>query len=724
MKANNQKAVWMFFFIILLNMMLISQGGSTARGFDFVVIVDQSGSMSGVSGPASDGLGVRNDMVKRTFELLAKDGVLNNVTHRFAVVSFGDYIRIDLPLSAITPASVDRLRQRLESSISRKSLGFTHFLPAFTAVRNMFAHGPIAEPKKRIVLLITDGAPYVEGIKIASYQKKLRELVASSFPYDDYIFHVIALNDPSGNYWDLYGSFWKKLSNNHAVKLKKDREEIFRTLHKVVNDILGTPAQHIPPDMYDNVVIPPYLESVVFDIFRDNPQVEVQIFPADHPDKPLSSESQHVSFVRVGRTIKSVTVTNPKPGIWKISKSHENAQVDVYFQRFFPRGILLHPNPEVAVRQFEKLVVKYCVEDGDHNPIEELPGYPLTLELSLVKPDGARMQMEMKKSPDPSEKEKSVFKTTGEIVCDLPGTYKTEVVIGTKDLSNKPVTLFRDQWSKFQVEGANLIEGKLITPKPLENIPPFKALVFTPNPLRFKFKFVDQKGEEVNLPALLGGKDKNILNTYVVKENEEKIIPMEIQLDEAQMIGDPKGLNDTGKYHLKFRPNNVIVPSRFTVRITPNDLFFNRNLTLFHWLQFIVMGFLLLLLVAFLGYQFYVNWRFPLKGKLYIDRFGDKSLAEFPLTRRRHCLKLKQFPNETMIKKITLKALRAKKGGIKVIKVIGYKKDKQARDKKGGITVNKVIGNKTEVFLEDRTLRDGGTASLNKVPYVLRYRLK
>jgi hypothetical protein len=548
--------------------------------------------------------------------------------------------------------------------------------------------------------------------------------VESSFPYDDYVFHVIALNDPSSSYWDLYRVFWKKLSNNHAVKLERDREEIFRTLHKVINDILGTPSQHIPPDMYDNVVIPPYLESVVFDIFRDNPGVEVEIFPVDNPDQPLSSETENVSFVRVGRTIKTVTVTNPKPGIWRIRKSDENARVDVYFQRFFPRGILLCPNPGDSIRQFEKLVVKYRVEDGDHNPIKELPGYPLTLELSLVKPDGARVQMEMKKSSEPSEKEKSVFKTIGEIVCDLPGTYKTEVVIGTKNLKNKPVTLFRDQWSKFQVEGAKLIEGKLINPKSLENIPPFKTFIFTPNPLQFKFKFVHQDGADVNLPALLGGTDKDILNTYVVEGNVEKTIPVKIQLKEGLMIGDPKGLNNMGKHHLKFRPNNEIVPSNYTVRITPNDLFFKRNLTLFHWLQFIVLGSLLLFLVAFLGYQFYVNWRFPLKGILYIDRFGDKSLAEYPLTRRRYCMKLKGFPNETMIKKITLKALRDKRGGIKVIKVIGYKKDKDVRHKKKEITVNKVIKNKTEVFLEDRTLRDGGTASLNKVPYVLRYRLK
>jgi hypothetical protein len=725
MKLTNQKAVWVIFFLLLFKITLTSQGEPAARGFDFVVIVDQSGSMSGTRGPASDGFGVRNDMVKRTFELLAKDGVINNVTHRFGVVSFGDDIRIDLPLSLITPATVEKLRRRLDSSISNESMGFTNFLAAFTAVKNMFTHGPIADPKKRVILLITDGAPYVEGIQIATYTRELEELVESRFPDDDYTVYVIALNDPSSNYWDRYGAFWKKLSSNHAIKLKEDREEIFRTLHRVINDILGTPSQHIPPDMYDNVVIPPYLESVVFDIFRVNPGVEVDIFSPDQPDQPLSPGSENVTFVNVGNTIKAVAVTNPKAGIWRIRKSDENARVDVYSQRFFPRGRLIQPNTDEPIRQYEKVAAIYCVEDGNHNPIEELPGYPLTLELSLLKPDGTRSQMGMQKSPLPTEK--SIFKTTGEIMCDLPGTYKTEVLIATKDLKNKQVTLFRDQWSKFQVRAAKLIEGKLLSPEPLENIPPFKALIFIPNRLQFKFKFVDSEGDPVNLPAFFGGTKPDIITAYEVEGNGEKIVPMKLTpFQNGILIGQPGGNTNLGNHHLRFRPNNSIVPVHYTVKINPAELLFKRNLTFIHWIQLILLVGIVLAVVVFLGYHFYVNLRFPLKGTLYIDRLGDKPLAEYSFTGRRHSLKMKEFPNETMIKKIVIQSVREKREGIKIVKVIGYKKEdkKKMANKKRGNTMNNVIGNKTDVFLEDRILRDRGTASLNKVPYVLRYRVK
>ena len=168
-----QKAVLMFCLIVSLTITLTSQRTSTTRGFDFVVIVDQSGSMKGTTGVASDALGVRNDMVKRTFELLATDGVLNKLTHRFGVISFGSTVRVDLPLSPITAASVDNLRERLNRNLSDQSLAYTDFIEAFELAKRMFAIGTKADKVKRIILLITDGAPYVEGIHISSYKRNL-----------------------------------------------------------------------------------------------------------------------------------------------------------------------------------------------------------------------------------------------------------------------------------------------------------------------------------------------------------------------------------------------------------------------------------------------------------------------------------------------------------------------------------------------------------------------
>jgi hypothetical protein len=698
MSDNKKKTVWMVCLIVSLTITLTSQRASTTRGFDFIVLVDQSGSMKGTTGAASDALGVRNDMVKRTFELLATDGVLNKVTHRFGVISFGSTVREDLPLSPITAASVDNLREKLNRNLIDISLVYTHFSAAFEKARRMFAVGPRAERGKRIVLLITDGAPYVEGIHIPSYTRNLKELIKSNFPYPDYKIHVVALNDPSSNYWNEYRDFWKKLSNNQARKLENDREEIFRALREEISKIIGsTPGKVVRKDP----VIPPYLESVIFDIFRDNPDLIVKIFPADRVDQALSPQDEGVEFVNVGRTIQTVTVKNPVPGQWRIEKTDEEGNVKIYMQSFFPIGKLLHPDPDKPIKQFEKVIVKYRVEDGNNQPLKELPGYPLTLELTLVKPDGSRVQKEMGKSSDSFET--SVYRTIETVECDQKGEYQTEVLIATKDIKNRQVSLFRDQWSKFQVEGAQLINCDLISPKPFENIPPFGNIIFIPKPLSFKFKFTDEDGESVNLPAFFRGSEKDILTICEKKGNKEHIVPVKFKPQGSGiLLGGGNHLTTPGTHQLRFSANHAVVPPNYTVRISPDELFFTRNLTLFHWLQIVLAGLLICLALTLVGYNVFVNLRFPLKGRLSIDRLGKRMVAEYSLAQKRHRLVLKGFPNETMIKKMIIRS---------------------KRDKSGGIIVT-VIGEKRKVFLKDRILYDRSTATLKGVPYLLRFRLK
>jgi len=697
MSDNKNKTVWMVCLIVSLTITLTSQRTSATRGFDFVVLVDQSGSMRGTTGVASDALGVRNDMVKRTFELLATDGVLNKVIHRLGVISFGSTVRVDLPLSPITAASVDNLRERLNRNLSDISLVYTHFSAAFETARRMFAVVPRAERGKKIILLITDGAPYVEGIHIPTYKKNLEELIKSNFPYPDYNIHVVALNDPSSDYWEKYRDFWKQLSHNQARKLKGDKEHIFKALHELIDDILDISSDPV----INNPVIPPYLESVVFSIFRVDPEVEVRIFPADRPNQALTPGDNGVDVVNIGRTIQTVRVKSPVPGQWRIEKSDKDARVDIFMQRFFPRGKLLHPDPDQPSKQFEKVFVTYRVEDDKHQPLEEIPGYPLTLELRLVKPDGSRVEIAMEKSTDAAEK--SVFKTSEALECDLKGEYRTEVLVATKNIKNRQVSLFRDQWSKFQVEGAHLINCNLISPKPFENIPPFGNVIFIPKPLYFKFKFTDEEGESLNLPAFFRGSEKDILTICSKKGNKEHIVPVKFEPQGGGiLVGGGNHLRTPGTHQLRFSANHAVVPPHYTVRITPDELFFTRNLSLFHWLQIVLAGLLICLALTLVGYNVFVNLRFPLKGRLSIDRLGKRTVAEYSLAQKRHRLILKEFPNETMIKKMIIRS---------------------KRDRSGGIIVT-VIGVKRKMFLKDRILYDRSTATLKGVPYLLRFRLK
>lgn len=309
--------------------------------------------------------------------------------------------------------------------------------------------------------------------------------------------------------------------------------------------------------------------------------------------------------------------------------------------------------------------------------------------------------MEMKKSSDSSEK--SVFITGEALECDLKGDYKTEILIGTRDIKNHQVTLFRDQWSGFQVEGANLIKCNLLHPKPFENIPLFENLILIPKHIYFTFKFIDEDGDTLNLPAFFRGSEKDILTIYAMKGNREQVVPAKFEHgDKGILVGSLDDLRSSGTHRLRFHVNPAAVPPNHTVRIIPDQLSLTRSLTLLHWLQIVMAGLLLCLVIGFVGYKFFVNLRFPLKGRLCIDRLGKRTVVEYSLAQKRHRLILKEFPNETTIKKMVIRA---------------------KRDKSGGIIVT-VIGEKRKVLLKDRTLYDRSTATLKGVPYVLKFRLK
>ncbi len=705
MYLKNVKNILVFLFIFCsLNVTLLPKTSPDSRGFDVVVIVDQSGSMMGRSGAPNDSLGVRNDMVKRTFDLLVKDGILKKVTHRFGVVSFGDNAKIDLPLSRLTPSSEKNLRKKLEENLTGENLGYTHFLDAFRTAQRMMNTSPQAEAGKRILILITDGAPYTTGIVLSQYNNDMEEFVKSAFPHPDYNFHVIALNDPSSDYWKRYRGLWQRVSNNNAQKLEGDREHIFRAFHDVINNILGTSFQHIPPELYDNLVIPPYLESVNFDIFRANPKTDAEIYPADTPDTSLKHGSKNVDVVDIGKTIKTISVKKPTPGIWKIRKSGpKDGNMDVYTLKFFPRGKLLFPQSDKPVKQYEKVFVSYLVEDETHNPIQEQPGYPLSLELSLVKPDGSRLRMKMTKSTNPSEK--SVFKTTEPITCDQPGTYRTEVLIATKDLKNKQVTLFKDEWSKFQVNSARLITCRLEEPKSMDNIPLYQNVAFIPRPLSFRFKFVDADGDPINIPAVFKGSHDQIIKVFPKTDGGENQLKINCQTPgDGIMTAQTHDLKNPGRHDLVFRPDSSQIPSTYTLQIVPDRLVITRHFSVLHWAQAILLGLLVLLTLGFLGHRFYLNKRYPIKGALLIERLGNDKIAEYNLNRKKHRLVLKDVPGETRIVKISLQAEKDGSEGINAT-VTGIKKGKKT------------------LFLENRTIYDRGTAMLDEVPYLLRFRL-
>lgn len=170
------------------------------------------------------------------------------------------------------------------------------------------------------------------------------------------------------------------------------------------------------------------------------------------------------------------------------------------------------------------------------------------------------------------------------------------------------------------------------------------------------------------------------------------------------MTAQTHDLKNPGRHDLVFRPDSSQIPSTYTLQIVPDRLVITRHFSVLHWAQAILLGLLVLLTLGFLGHRFYLNKRYPIKGALLIERLGNDKIAEYNLNRKKHRLVLKDVPGETRIVKISLQAEKDGSEGINAT-VTGIKKGKKT------------------LFLENRTIYDRGTAMLDEVPYLLRFRL-
>lgn len=226
----------------------------------------------------------------------------------------------------------------------------------------------------------------------------------------------------------------------------------------VLASLLDRPASGTPWTE-ESLVLPPYLESVVLDVFSEEREVSVEFFPPDAPGRPLAAGTEGLEEIRLGQVLRTLILRRPAPGRWILRTSHPTTRVKVLTQQFFPRGMLLEPAGGEPLRQHDQVHVTYMVTDENGTPLVELPGYPLSAEVVLVQPGDERiaLTMERQQQGDPG-----VFRTRQRVVCDLTGQYGIEVVLTTRDLTGRKVKILEDRWSGFSVRPLKLQEQSAI----------------------------------------------------------------------------------------------------------------------------------------------------------------------------------------------------------------------------------------------------------------------
>jgi hypothetical protein len=421
-------------------------------GLDVLVLVDRSGSIS------PNDRQLENELLDLTLTMIARSASQERVRHRVGVLSFGSAPRVDLPLTAVNDSMLPAIRGTLSAIESRQPLGNTNFPAVFGAAADTFAATSSEPPPRLAILLITDGRAYVPGVPRGEGFRALQSLVdarlSPSVTIDVLMFR------PNGVDAD-----WRRVPHTRVHRITREPGAALAALHGIVSNLLGTAGQEREiSDALDTIALPPYLDLVVFDILRDPSGSGVSIF-VPGASQPLDARTPGVEEVRLGSAFSTVAVHRPAAGNWTFRKANSASRVRVLTQQFFPRGMLVGPDPRSPVRQHQHVAIEYRLLDGNGAPLQELAAYPLSVEVTLATPDGRRVAMPMRRAAVAD-----VYRTMSLTECDRSGRYWTEVAVMATDASGRAVRVFEDRWSGFAVRIAAQVDCRLTAPASGERV--------------------------------------------------------------------------------------------------------------------------------------------------------------------------------------------------------------------------------------------------------------
>jgi Mg-chelatase subunit ChlD len=520
-------------------------------GLDLVLLIDRSGSMTGAARTT------QNLFARVAFELVAQNGTANRVVHRFGIVSFGSSAQVELPLAAIHGDEVSRVRGIVEN-LPTSAGGNTDVLAAFDAARRVLAVAPAAQSRRRAILLLTDGAIDVPDAPL-SYVDDLRRLVAASFPSSTTTIDVVLLPSRAGR--GALRKLWRELSRGRLHELSGNPSEMLADLHRLVTQIVGTRSVGIDINTTETLVLPPYLDVVVFDIVGRG---DVSIY-APGATQPLARGAEGVERLEAGSSLSTTVVHRPAPGRWRFRARAAAAHAQIFAQEFFPRGVLIRPDSH-DVRQRDRVTVAYRLIEADGTSLRELPAYPLSLSMTLALPDERRLPLPMNRDHAQGN---VVFRSRDELSCGAAGHYWTEVHVTAVDADRRPVLVFEDRWSGFDVSAAARIDCRVSN---------FDADLVT------HIACLDERAHPVELAPLVDGPAASVITANVSRNGRASTLGLALSYAGAgAFVGRIREAGMPGAYCVQLAADRTRLAPSYNVRFSPSTLSFTLTRRLHPW---------------------------------------------------------------------------------------------------------------------------------------------
>lgn len=339
---------WLFFIAIFLNILCpdftTGASGAIGKGFDVVLLVDDSASMGtkSSSGERSDKVGRRieaTNILKSLFYRVSESARKNQdqIDFRFSIIRFGssaelvrDWQRIYSAKATTAPAY---------SRIPAKNLVWTDFENAFEMAglqfeKIRFGITPGSIKRTPVILLLTDGEPstavhpkglgenpgFWKGLE-NNYINKIRN------KNNNLKLFVVVFHNPAvveGQLWEKNKRRWNRLGAQVTIISKDESNaKLYEKLEKIVVSLYFIPISG--PDKHGSFDVPCFQEKLYFHTYFYHGRVKVALLSP-------SGKVHSFPYRKGNNTFIKGEIKNPEAGTWKI----KNYNGEEYAFRFQP----------------------------------------------------------------------------------------------------------------------------------------------------------------------------------------------------------------------------------------------------------------------------------------------------------------------------------------------------------------------------------------------------
>lgn len=444
-------------------------GAKAAVGLDVVLLIDQSGSMGGSKShpEQSDPHTKRISAVELVAHLLSAAVESHylaygaRVSHQVGVVEFGTNARVALPGAVVeydpqvTKVARDVQFNHILSSIQANELGNTNHLHAFELAEGLLQQmrqKNLPGPRKQLVLMVTDGQSYLDGVNMHSYQAKMQQYLKKHFLDRGIAIEVVGL-DAADKYWikNKTGAYWLQTTDGHA-RCIENPDDFYEALKTIVLNYVTLAGKLVSIDeRYD---CPPYLSHFIVIVDKIIPGADIVIH---------NPNGQLVDLMALPHTRRNnysrYTVARPMPGMWRFSQPQGAGSCRVEIQQFYTRVMFVEPKAPLGLQQATP--IRFQVSSLQGTPFQEDPRFPVTMSVWVTSPGGKDLGAIPAKHDG-----KGGVVTTQPLVPTEYGDYRVRLEGIARSAGGKDVEVFSSPEVVIKVLNKKPLAIQLLNPEP------------------------------------------------------------------------------------------------------------------------------------------------------------------------------------------------------------------------------------------------------------------